>query len=237
VWVQTCNVKVRRRANGMVLRGVSQKWELKKEPTSDHQLRDMLPVVKEIDGVFLVTGFTMGKVWQQDYPVGGDGKEWINQWTEGSAWEHLKPSVIDRLNAQRAGHQKAPKPVLENEELEPFPRNFHPWLRRGADGFIRLEETAAEKFPSVIADYRTWEIAERRHEREWTPDDLLLAWLSWNEVPVDLRPWFGWDTLFNRPGPLRLQHRNAYETAMCRQALNWWNGWMISGIRDAMTSH
>jgi hypothetical protein len=236
LWVRTTNVESRRRDDRVVLRAVNQKWELKPEPTSDYQLRDLLPVVKEVDGTFLVTGLSMGKVWQQDYPVGGDGKEWINQWTEGAAWERLRPRVIDRLNTQRAGHQMAPKPVLENEELEPFPRIFHPWLRRGADGFIRLDESAAEKFPKVIANYRTWEITARRHEREWKLDNRISAWPSWNEVPLDLRPWFEWDTLFNRPGPMRQQNRSTYEKAMCHRALNWWNGWMISGIRDAMTS-
>jgi len=235
LWVRVCHVAARRRSDRVVLREAVQTWELQPEPTNEHQLRNLLPVVKEVDGVFLVTGLSMGKVWWGDYPVGGEEKDWIKQWVEGAAWERLRPSVIERLNAQRAAHQNAPTPVLESEELEPFPPVFHPWLRRDADGFIRLDESAAERFPRVIADYRAWEASERNHEREWILDQRFLAWASWNEVPVDLRPWFEWETMFQRPGPMSLRNGRPYETAMCRRALNWWNGWMIAGIRDAIT--
>jgi len=235
LWVRICKVAARRRAGRVVLREVIQTWELRPEPTNDYQLRALLPVVKEVDGVFLVTGLSMGKVWSEDFPVGGDEKDWIEQWAEGAGWERLRPRVIERLNAQRAAHQTAPTPVLESEELAPYPHVFHPWLGRGDDGFIRFDESAAGKFPKVIADYRTWEASERRHEREWSPDDRVLAWPSWNEVPVDLRPWFEWDEAFHRPGPMRLRKGSPYEKAMCRRALDWWNDWMIAGIRDAMS--
>lgn len=235
LWVRVCRVAARRRADRVVLREAVQTWELRPEPANDHQLRDLLPVVKEVDGVFVVTGLSMGKVWWQDYPVGGDEKDWIEQWTEGAAWKRLRPQVIERLSAQRAGHQPAPNSVLEKEELEPFPPIFHPWLRRGEDGFIRLDESAAGGFPKVIADYRAWEASERRHEREWILDERFGAWPSWNEVPVDLRPWFEWETMFHRPEPMSLRNARPYEKAMCRRALNWWNGWMIAGIRDAIS--
>ncbi|MEX1120078.1 MAG: ankyrin repeat domain-containing protein, partial [Terrimicrobiaceae bacterium] len=235
LWVRKCHVAVRRRADRVVLRGVDQIWELQSEPTNDHQLRNLLPVVKEVDGVFLVTGLSMGEVRWQDYPAGGEEKDWIKQWTEGAAWERLRPRVIERLNAQRAAYQTAPKPVLEDEELEPFPTIFHPWLRREEDGFIRLDESAAGRFPKVIADYRAWEASARRHEREWSLDERFLAWPSWTEVPVDFRPWFEWDTMLQRPRPKSMRKANAYEKAMCRRALNWWNGWMIAGIREALT--
>jgi len=52
---------------------------------------------------------------------------------------------------------------------------------------------------------------------------------------VDLRPWFEWDEAFHRPGPMRLRKGSPYEKAMCRRALDWWNDWMIAGIRDAMS--
>ncbi len=234
LWVRVCRVAPRRRSDRVVLRDVEQKWELQPEPTNDHQLRNLLPVVKEVDGAFIATGLSMGKVWWEDYPAGGEEKDWIKQWTEGAAWERLRPRVIERLNAQRAAHQTAPNPVLENEELEPFPSIFHPWLRRGEDGFIRLDESAAARVPTVIADYRAWEAVERRHEREWSLDERFLAWPSWNEVPVDLRPWFEWETMFQRPGPMSRRTGRPYEIGMCRRALNWWNGWMISGMREAM---
>jgi len=235
LWVRTCQVSLRRRADRVVLREAVQTWKLLPEPTNDHQLRNLLPVVKEVDGVFLLTGLSLGKVWWQDYPETGKKKEWIEQWTEGAAWERLRPRIVERLNAQRSAHQKAPHPVLEHEELVPFPPIFHSWLRRGEDEFIRLDENAAANFPKIIADYRAWDAAERGRERDGILDTRVSRWPYWNEVPVDLRPWFAWDEMFDRPGPLSLRHASAYEKAMCRRALNWWNKWMIAGIRDALT--
>lgn len=236
LWVRTCVVAARRRKDRVVLREASFVWELRPEPTNDHQLRNLLPVVKEVDGEFLLTGLTLGKVWWQDDPRSDEDKDWIQEWTEGAAWLRLRPQVIDRLNDQRAAHQLAPKPVLDADELAPFPAVFHPWLRRTGDGFVRLDETAAAAFPKIIADYRAWDAAERHRERDSIPDPRLLAWPPWNELPADLRPWFAWDEFLNRPRPLSLRHPSAYEKAMCRQALNWWNQWMIAGIRDAMES-
>ncbi len=116
LWVRTCKVTARRRADRVVLLEARQTWELLPEPGNDYQLRDMLPVVKEVDGVFLATGLSMGKVWWQDYPAGGDAKDWIEQWSEGATWERLRPRVIERLHAQRAANVELPAPVLSDGE-------------------------------------------------------------------------------------------------------------------------
>jgi hypothetical protein len=94
VRTRTTKVEGRRRRHGVVLRGASHVWELKPEPINDHQLRDLLPVIKEIDGVFLHTGLTLGTVWWQDYPE--DWKDRVKQWVEGDAWTRLRPQVIER---------------------------------------------------------------------------------------------------------------------------------------------
>lgn len=94
VWTRTTNVEMRRRRDAVVLREVSHEWELKPVPVNDHQLRNLLPVIKEIGGVFLYTGLTLGTLWWQDYP--GDWKDRVNQWVEGEAWTRLRPKVIER---------------------------------------------------------------------------------------------------------------------------------------------
>lgn len=94
VWTRTTNVKMRRRRDAVVLREVSHAWEIKPVPVNDYQLRDLLPVIKEIDGAFLYTGLTLGTVWWQDYP--GDWKDRVKQWVEGDVWTRLRPKVIER---------------------------------------------------------------------------------------------------------------------------------------------
>lgn len=236
VWVRSWVVDARRRADHVVLRSVRQVWALKPNPTNDHQLRGLLSTVKEVDGVFLPTDITMDRVWWQDYPGRYSTRDRIESWTKGAAWERLRPRVIERLRAQRETNQAnpVPEPTLSKEELAPFPHNFHPWLRRMDDTFIRLDEDLATAFPNIIADYRAWDASERAREREWTLDERLPRWPSWQKVPPYLRPWFAWDETFKRPGPMHLEHSNPYEKAMCHRALNWWNTWMIAGIRDAL---
>jgi hypothetical protein len=94
VWTRTTSVKMRRRRDAVVLREVSHAWEIKPVPVNDYQLRDLLPVIKEIDGAFLSTGLTLGSVWWQDYP--GDWKDRVKQWVEGDVWTRLRPKVIER---------------------------------------------------------------------------------------------------------------------------------------------
>lgn len=230
-WVRRTTVTPRRRADCIVLRGVSQGWELKSVPANDYQLRDLLPLIKEVDGVFLHTGLTMGKVWWQDYPCGGPEKQWIKQWAEGEAWAKIRPQVIDRCSAQRAANINGPSPTLSKEELEGYPHEFHCWLCRTEGGSIDLDEKAARKYPQVIKHYRTWAETNRRREREFVPDARFEQWPMWEKVPADLRPWFVWNELFSKPTVIHLRHPSDYEKAMIHKAVLWNNDQFILAVR------
>lgn len=98
-WLEQHDAEFRRRVDHVVVRRLKRSWRMAKIPTNDFQLRDMIPVVKEVAGRFFLPGIKTGHLQsKQRYP-----NEWralIYAWLEqplGWAAEQFRQRILDQL--------------------------------------------------------------------------------------------------------------------------------------------
>lgn len=102
-WTRKVSVDPRRRPGFVVLRSVSTSWESCPAPKNDYALRLMIPVIKEINGLFLHTGLTVGTLWGQSYPKRFQAQ--VTAWIEGRSWVAMRPRILERAVQNSAQRQ------------------------------------------------------------------------------------------------------------------------------------
>jgi len=188
--------------------------------------------VKELKGRFFLPGISARQMqFNQHFPV--SWKPLVNAWLE-QPFERVKKQFRQRIVDQLAAAPPQPDLVLSADELEPYPKEFWPWLRRLPDGFIGMTAESCRKCPDMLDIYTVWE-KQNKPPRDFTPDPRVAAWVLWPEIPPELRPFFVWDNVFKKPC-VTYKSRNDYEHAMIRKAVNWNNAQFTkafeNGIQD-----
>jgi hypothetical protein len=234
---------LRRRGDHVIITRLSRQWALEPNPFKTpqlgprglrklprYELLDLLPAVREIGGRFIWLGISLDRVgWNlRDTATA----ERIRTWLDSLAGERIVAEATRRIAAQDAANLRPPKPQLSEVELDGYPREFWPHLVRLDNGVIGMTEESCDA-TKLLARYRAWE-AQNKPDFTFVPDPRIPAWAGWKQVPEELKPFFVFDPLFDRPG-VRHQAANEYEEAMIRKAVRWWNEeWMIPAIREVL---
>lgn len=229
-WLERISADYRRRRDHIVTRNIRRIWRMEPVPANNHQVPGLIPLVKEVDGRFFWLGINMGSLsFGQNAPP--EWRSTINAWVKGEHWQHILLKFIERGKAQRAANVEMPKPVLSDDELKPYPREFWPFLRRLDDGTIGMTQESCQTKPDMLDIYDVWE-RQNKPDKDFQPDPRLMEWPMWPQVPVELRPYFYFDELFGKPS-VTFNSRNSYEKEMIHKAVQWNNAWMIQAMKDA----
>jgi hypothetical protein len=228
-WLEKHKADHRRRRDRVLVSHLMRHWRMEKLARSDYDILEMLPLVKEVSGRYFLPGISVRNMqFGQHFP-----EEWkpaVKAWF-GQPFERTKEKFHQRVLDQLATTPLLPDPVLSDVELEPYPEEFWPYLRRLEDGTIGVTETSTRPCPDMQDMYSIWE-KQVKPPRDFRPDPRVLAWPLWPAVPIELRPFFVWDDLFNKPS-VSYKARNDYERAMIRKAANWNNDQFIKVLKDA----
>ena len=234
---------LRRRGDHVVVTRLSQQWALVPNPFKTpqlgsrglrklprYELLDLLPAVREIGGRFIWLGISLDRVgWNLRDPATA---ERFRAWLDSLAGERIVAEATRRIAAQDAANLRPPKPQLSEVELDGYPREFWPHLVRLDSGLIGMTEESCDD-TELLARYRAWE-AQNKPDFTFVPDPRILAWNGWKLVPEELKAFFVFDPMFDRPG-VRHKAANEYEEAMIRKAVRWWNEeWMMPAIREVL---
>jgi hypothetical protein len=158
-------------------------------------------------------------------------KEHIDHWRNGVATHLVREQFVERMTAQMSMNVDAPRPVLIEKDLKAYPPEFWPYLRKLDDGTIGMTADSCRIKPDMLDLYEVW-ARQNKPDQNLPVDPRLLAWKMWPQVPVELRPFFHIDDLFQTP-TVRHNARNAYEKAMIHAAVQWNNEWMIESLKQA----
>lgn len=219
----------RRHSDRVIVRRLKKFWRMEKVPQNDYVLGDMIPVIKEVGGRFFLPGISArNMLFGQRFPE--SWQQLVRTWLD-APFDRAKEAFRQRLEDQLAVTSLLPAPVLSEAELEPYPEEFWPYLRRLEDGTIGATETSTQSHPDMLDFYIVWE-KHNKPPRDFTPDPRVAAWPLWSEVPIELRPFFVWDDLFGKPC-VSYAGRNDYEQSMIRQAVNWNNAQFIDALKQA----
>lgn len=229
-WLERITADYRRRRDHIVTRNIRRIWRMEPVPANNHQVPGMIPLVKEVNGRFFWLGINMGSLSSgQNAPP--EWRSTINAWVKGEHWQDILLKFIELGKAQRAANVEMPKPVLSDDELKPYPREFWPFLRRLDDDTIGMTQESCQTKPDMLDIYDVWE-RQNKPDKDFQPDPRLLEWPMWPQIPVELRPYFYFDELFGKPS-VTFNSRNSYEKEMIHKAVQWNNAWMIQAIKDA----
>ena len=229
-WLRKDTPVFRRRKDRVIMRRLEQCWvmeplPLRKPGTCSHGQRyldECLPLVREFNGTFICLGVNFGQFWW--HLDEGEMKKMIHDWQDFRS--NTAVSVQDAaeilIQAQVEYNKSPPLPVLSSVELWGYPAEFWPYLVRLENGFIGMTAESCRAKPELLKVYRSWEKQNKAGERKLEPDPLLLEWEHWHEVPVDYRPYFYIDTIFNnRPSVTSGDYYDNYAYAMSQKIKNW----------------
>ncbi|RBP41518.1 hypothetical protein DES53_107351 [Roseimicrobium gellanilyticum] len=229
-WLQTISADHRRRGKHVETLRTRRIWRAVKVPKNDYQLEDFIPLVKEVNGTFFLLGITLRSLpYGQELPE--VWKESIALWKNGVAIHLIREQFVERMTAQMSMNVDAPQPVLSEKELKAYPPEFWPYLLRLSDGTIGMTPDSCRLKPGMLDLYDVW-ARQNKPDKNRPIDPRLLAWRMWPQIPIELRPFFHFDELFQKPS-VRHDARNAYEEEMIRAAVQWNNEWMMQSLKDA----
>jgi hypothetical protein len=229
-WLRGTEAVYRRRGQRVVITKLSNRWAMTSFPQNIHQVDDLLPCIKEVNGQFIHLGVTMGKLF---YRVRDEAiKKFLYAWAETDEFKSVMNEAWRRMKEQDAANCRPPTPQLSDDELQGYPTIFWPYLIRLASGYIGMTPESCHENPSIMDSYENWSHQNKREE-SFVPDPRIQDWLEATQVPLEIRPFFHFDTLFDRPG-IRHDPKNAYDEAMLSKATRWWNNWMTPQILAAI---
>lgn len=211
---------LRRRGEHTIMKRIRSRWQMAEKPDYDHQLKDLLPVVRRFEGRFIRLGCSLGSLGFS--ATDDEFNDAIRRWKESAAFRHIIEEAKSRIAAQDQSNVRPPAPTLTRDELEGYPKEFWPFLVRLPSGFIGMQEDAV--IAAMFRNYRAWERKNKR-EDSFVPDPRILDHALWSEAPPELKPYLVWDDLFDRPG-FRHGGNTEYDRAMSRKATKWWNNWI-----------
>jgi hypothetical protein len=231
IFVQKVDAEFRRRRDRVVMRKLSRTWERMAIPQNRYQLDDLLPCLREIDGRCIWLGLTVRHLQYRFERLNFDQQ--IREWLKSDSFGRIQALAQERIAAQAAANQRPPIPTLTVHELTGYPREFWPFLVRLPDGLIGMTKASSRTDADLLTRYRDWEV-KSKPDATFVPDPRVSAWEGWPHVPEDLKPFFIFDTLIDRPS-VRYNAANEYEEAMIRKAVRWWNeDWMMPAIRQVL---
>ena len=232
-WARRDRATFRLRQGQVVMRKLTSTWEMVVVPKYKYPFGEYLPVVRELDGQFIALGITLSNL----YRVTNDPelRELISVKTQSPLREALVDLGWGRARAQMATIKPRPKPVLSRDELEGYPRLFWPYLIRLTSGFIGMTAESCAESPEFLPQYEAWAQANK-NEETFVPDPRLASWDIWRDIPVEFRPYYVIDSLFERP-TVRSNGANAYEKAMIHKAVMWHNEWMKPHMIKIIEEH
>jgi hypothetical protein len=225
-WVRHDRAVFRLRQGQVVMRKLTSTWEMVVVPQYKYPLGEYLPVVREGEGQFIALGITLSNLYRATNDP--ELRELISAKTDSPLREALVDLGWERVRAQMATIKPGPKPVLSQDELEGYPRLFWPYLIRLPSGFIGMTAESCAESPELLPQYEEW-AQVNKSEETFVPDPRLVSWDIWRDIPVEFRPYYVMDTLFERP-TVRSNGANAYEKAMIHKAVMWHNEWMTPRV-------
>lgn len=90
-----CAPKAVANIRAMIEKSAAGLWRQTSHPAHrPHQHQSSIPLVKEVDGMFLHTGLALGSVWRVACPK--ECKDALSQWQEGDPWQRLRPIALER---------------------------------------------------------------------------------------------------------------------------------------------
>lgn len=229
-WHLTEKPALRRRGERTIMKSLRSQWKMEEKPDNNYQIKDLLPVVRRIGRRFIRLGCTMGELGfrVKDRKI----SDLILKWDESAQFQQIADEARRRITAQDQANVRPPAPTLTRDELDGYPREFWPFLVRLPSGFIGMREDAVSA--AMFRIYRSWERKNKR-EDSFVPDPRILGHSLWHEVPPELKPYFVWDELFDRPG-FRHGRNTEYDQAMSRKATRWWNNWITPQLLKAVAA-
>ena len=225
-WLRIDEAIYRRRQERVIVTAFSQRWAMTATPENRYQLDDLLPCVKEVDKKFIRLGVTIGQLANRIRPRAY--QDLLYQWFKSAAFQSVIDEATRRIQAQDAANIRPKKPTLTDEELKGYPTVFWPYLVRLPNKLIGMTESSCRENPDMLDLYQVW-ARQNKTEESFVPDPRILSWESWNEVPPELKPFFEFDPMLQRPG-VRHKAGNDYEKAMISKAIAWWNAWIMPRI-------
>ncbi|MEN3942991.1 hypothetical protein WJU23_16960 [Prosthecobacter sp. SYSU 5D2] len=229
-WLEKIQAVHRRRGNCILTRQVRRMWRMEPVPANEYQVKNLIPLVKEVDGRFIWLGIDLNSL-SYGLKVPPEWKPVIQAWANGAPGQHLVQAFIERGRQQRESNIELPLPVLDEEELSAYPSEFWPYLCLMDDGTIGVTEKSSRQNPDMLDLYCVWEW-QNKPDRDFVPDPRLREWPWWAHVPVRLRPYFYFDELLGVPS-VTYQARNAYEKQMIHLAVQWKNARMVESLTQA----
>ncbi|QIF03950.1 hypothetical protein [Roseimicrobium sp. ORNL1] len=229
-WLQTISADHRRWGEHLKTIRTRRVWRAVKVPKNDYQLEDLIPLVKEVNDTFFLLGITLRSLsFGQKLP--GTWKECVEVWKNGVSTHLIREQFVERMTAQMSMNVDAPRPVLGEKDLKAYPPEFWPYLLRLDDGTIGMTPDGCRLKPDMLDLYEVW-ARQNKPDKNLPIDPRLLAWKMWPQIPVELRPFFHFDELFQKPS-VRHNARNPYEEEMIRAAVQWNNEWMMKSLKEA----
>jgi hypothetical protein len=229
-WLEDIKATHRRTGDRILISDVVRTWRMQKAPTYPIDAITVIPLVKEKDGRVFFLGISLNNAtYGQNGPPEWKSRIW--EWCTGSAEKSILATFHQRIAGQRATTPVLPAPVLGESDLKPYPREFWPYLRRLPDTSIGATGESCASHPAMLARYTAWAKANKP-DASFQPDPRLLKWSGWKDVPLELRPFFCYDELFEKPSVIH-QSRNDYEKEMIHKTVAWWNAGFMNAFKDA----
>jgi len=232
-WLRITEAVYRRRGQQVVTIRLSHRWAMTASPQNIRQVDDLLPCIKEVEGQFVQLGVTMGNLFHRvrDRRI----QKLLYAWSDTDEFKSLMNEAWRRIKNQDAANSRPSIPRLSEDELQGYPTIFWPYLIRLANGYIGVTTESCQQNPGVWDIYQVWS-RQNKVEDSFVPDPRVQEWLEVTQVPMELRPFFHFDNVFDRPG-IRHDAKNDYDRAMISKAVRWWNDWMKPQLVAAIKEH
>ncbi len=235
IFVELVDATYRREPDYLVTTDLKKRWRLVPIPGTEKQhfkrttVQHLLQMVKETDdGRFILLGITLSQFgWSTK--LNDQDKAAFREWEKSSEGEELIALANKRVAAQDNANLRTPDPILSHRELEGYPREFWPYLRKLDNGLIGMTEESAASCPNVFYIYRIWE-RQNKPDETFVPDPRLCGSALWEQIPEELRPYFYYDEVFKKPS-VRHNGRNDYEKAMISKAIDWNNNLFMEAFK------
>jgi hypothetical protein len=228
-WLRKDTAILRRRKDRVIVRRFEHSWHMEPFPLrppgtcrEQRYLDECIPCIRETGGQYIYLGLSLQRVRQI---VSG-----CTLGTTSTPWKDLPPyvEILDqaeqRIKAQDSCNSRPGSTPLTDYELWGYPPEFWLYLVRLENGFISMTIDSCQGKTELLKEYKAWAKKAKIREIKFAPDQQLLEWEHWSEVPVEYKPYYYWDTMFgDRPSVTMGSYDNKYESTMASKVRNWYD--------------
>jgi len=233
-WLRVEEATWRRRQDRVVMTELRSRWAMTKLPANRHQVKSLLPCIKDVGGVRTRLGVTIGNLFFRVSPE-DERKNAIYAWFDTPEFQSVIAEATARIRAQDHSNSRPRTPALSESELTGYPEEFWPYLVRLESGFIGVTLQSCSDRAAMTERYAAW-TRQNKCEDSFVPDPRLLSWVGWKDVPQEFQPFFEIDQVLETP-TVRFRADNDYEQAMIHKAVQWKNAWMTPRILAEIEKH